>query len=350
MSATTSSTEITASQSLPNPHKHVGLKRGLFAGVIIIAGLGCLGAIYQAVSARADLRAYPPPGQFVDLGGRRIHMLVKGQQNGKPTVLLESGIGTFSSNWAWVQDELAQSTRVVAYDRAGLGWSDPSLEPQDAQQSAQDLHAALQKAGIPGPYVIAGHSYGGLVVRAFTDLYPDEVVGMVLVDASHPDQWTRIPASRGGQTVATANRVTGWLVNLGIARLFNLSKASYDGLPDRQAAEMKAIMNNPKTWVTSSQVLSIWDARTRPEIEQARSLGDMPLVVLSVTDQPTSVAGVLTALQDELPSLSTNSLHLTVEGATHESLVARREHALEVASAIQQVIDAAESGKPLASQ
>ena len=250
----------------------------------------------------------------MDLDGRRIHLLVMGKETGRPTILLEAGIASFSSNWAWVQSELAATTRVVAYDRAGLGWSDPASEPQDAQQSAADLHAALQRAGISGPYVVAGHSYGGLVVRAFTDLYPHEVVGMVLVDASHPDQWAHIPASKGGRTTAFANRITGILARLGVVRLFDLNSPLVDGLPERQAAEMKAILARPQAWVTSSGILSIWETRTRSIINGAHSLGDLPLVVLSVTEQAL-YGDVLTMLQAELPALSSNSFHLTVKGS-----------------------------------
>ena len=141
-----------------------------------------------------------------------------------------------------------------------------------------------------------------------------------------------------------------YLVRLGISRLFNLNKSAYAGLPDQQAAEMKAILNMPKSWSTSAGVLSIWDKRTREEIEQAHDLGNLPLVVFSVTDQPSSVAATLTSLQDELPGLSTNSIHVTVEGATHEGLIAKQEYATEVARAIQKVIEAAETGAPLASQ
>jgi pimeloyl-ACP methyl ester carboxylesterase len=350
MGSTTSPGEIQADQSESGGHRRFRFRYVLIGTIVFVVGLGSLGAIYQAISVRADQRKFLPPGQFVDLGGRQIHMLVQGQSNGKPTVLLEAGIAGFSSNWAWVQNELAQITQVVSYDRAGLGWSDPAPETKDAQQSAQDLHAALQKAGIQGPYIIAGHSYGGLVVRAFTDLYPGEVAGMVLVDASHPDQWLRIPASKGGQTVAFGNRVEGFLVRLGIARLFNMNKSTYAGLPEKQAAEMKAILNMPKSWSTSAGVLSIWDKRTREQIEQAHDLGNLPLVVFSVTDQPSSVAATLTSLQDELPGLSTNSIHVTVEGATHEGLIAKQEYATEVARAIQKVIEAAETGAPLASQ
>jgi len=261
-------------------------------------------------------------------------------------VILDAGMATFSSNWAWVQNDLAAMTRVVAYDRAGLGWSDPSPEPQDARQSAQDLHAALQKAGIQGPYVIAGHSYGGLVARAFTSLYPDEVVGMVLVDASHPDQWVRIPASRDGKLNGYANRVTGLLAGFGVVRLLNLGKGVFQGLPEQQAAEMRAALANPRTWKNSGDVILIWNESTRPFIHQTRDLGSLPLAVISVTEQAL-YADVLTSLQNELVGLSRNSFHHVEEGATHESLVAEREHAAAVGGIIRKVMEAAESGRPL---
>jgi pimeloyl-ACP methyl ester carboxylesterase len=355
MSTSTSATASLANPSKPGSREHIWLKRGSLGIAIILAGLCGLGAIYQAVATRMDQRTYLPPGQFVNLDGRRIHMLVKGNATSQPTVILEAGIAGFSSNWAWVQDELAPTTRVVAYDRAGLGWSDPATEPQDAQQSARDLHAALQAAGIQGPYVVAGHSYGGLVVRAFTDLYPDEVVGMVLVDASHPDQWAAVPLTRGGRLVAASNRILSYLAPLGVVRLFDLNKALVAGLPDRQAAEMKAILARPRSWSTSSDVLLVWNERSRPQINQARSLGDLPLVVLSATELPSAAsaggyAEALAAQQAELPGLSSNSLHLTVEGATHEGLVAKREYALVVVDAILRVLDVSQTGDPLAEE
>jgi pimeloyl-ACP methyl ester carboxylesterase len=333
----------------PRSRRRVWLKRGLVGIVTTVTMLGCLGAIYQALAAAADRRTYLPPGELVDVDARSIHLQVMGQATGRPTVLLDAGSASFSSNWAWVQTELAGSMRVVAYDRAGLGWSDPAPEPQDAQQSARDLHAALQAAGIPGPYVTAGHSYGGLVVRAFADLYPQEVVGMVLVDASHPDQWAHIPTSRGGGTVALSNRVSAVLASLGILRLFKMNASLTAGLPDRPAAEMQAFLDRPGAWSTSAGVLGIWEARTRPEINRARNLGNLLLVVVGVTEQAI-YAEVLTKLQAELPALSSNSLQLTVQGATHESLIAQREHALIVAQAIRQVLDASESGNQLVPQ
>jgi pimeloyl-ACP methyl ester carboxylesterase len=348
----------TATQTLQERSKRserVWLKRGSLGLAITIAGLSGLGAIYQAIAVRMDQRAFLPPGQFVDLDGRRIHMLVMGHDTGKSTVFLESGIAGYSSDWAWVQNELAASTQVVAYDRAGLGWSDPAPEPQDARQSAMDLHAALQTAQIQGPYVVVGHSYGGLVVRAFTDLYPGEVVGMALVDASHPDQWAATPVSRGGRMVAASNRLLGYLAGLGVVRLFDMNKANVAGLPDRQEGEMKAILASPRSWFTSSGTLSVWETRTRPFINQARALDDLPLVVLSAPEIPDAAsmggyAGVLTSQQAELATLSSNSLHLIVEGATHENLVHKKEHALVVVDAIQKLVEAAETGNPLAAK
>jgi pimeloyl-ACP methyl ester carboxylesterase len=204
----------------------------------------------------------------------------------------------------------------------------------------------LQGADIQPPYVLAGHSYGGLVVRMFADLYPDEVVGLVLVDSSHPDQWAHIPASRGGQTVAIGNRVTAMLARFGVLRLFGLEKSFIVGLPVREHAEMKAYLARPTGWLVGADGLIAWRDFSREQVNAARSLGDLPLFVLSVTEQD-HYADVLTKLQKELPMLSSNSKHVTVEGATHYSLVSKQEYAAVVSDAILQVVRAARTGGPL---
>jgi hypothetical protein len=195
--------------------------------------------------------------------------------------------------------------------------------------------------------VVVGHSYGGLVMRAFTDLYPDEVAGMVLVDASHPDQWAHIPMSREGRLNGYGNLLSGLLARFGVVRLFDMWKSVYTGLPEQQAREMRAILAQPYSWKTSGDALLIWQEQTRPQINQARGLGDLPLGVISVSEQPV-FGDVLTGLQNELVALSTNSFHHVEAGATHENLVADRTHAAAVANAIRRVIEAAETGAPLA--
>ena len=175
------------------PRRGLGawVRRGLVWMIVGLLALAVIGAVYQAVATEMDQRAYPPPGEMVDVGGYRLHINCVGQ--GSPTVILESGLGNMSVDWANVQPEVAKTTRVCAYDRAGTGWSEPGPEPRDPQQIAHELHTLLGNAGIDGPYVLVGQSFGGLYVRMYAARYPKEVEGMVLVDASHPDMWTRLP-------------------------------------------------------------------------------------------------------------------------------------------------------------
>jgi pimeloyl-ACP methyl ester carboxylesterase len=142
--------------------------------------------------------ALPPPeaqgfrAQKVDVGGHQLHLLVAG--NGKPTVVLESGLGDTSESWAKVQPEAAKFARVVAYDRAGLGQSETGPKPRTARQIAAELHTALKNAGLAPPFVLVGHSAGGLYIRVFADMYPDEVAGMVFVDSTPEDFFERLEA------------------------------------------------------------------------------------------------------------------------------------------------------------
>ena len=311
-----------------------------------ILGLVVIAVAYEAWTERKERRRFPPPGRLVDVGGYRLHLAPTGDQSAGPTVILDSGMVSFSSNWAWVQPELAKVTRVIAYDRAGLGWSDPGPRPRDAGQSAKELHTALQLMGITGPFVLAGHSYGGLAVRAFAALYPDEVAGMVLVDGSHPDQWVRFGVS--SKVLGYGNKVSSVVARLGLFRLFDREyRLLADGLPPRAYAELMALGRTPRALSTAGDAALAWDDRTRPQVNAAPGLGDMPLIVLSVTNQP-RMADKLTAMQAELPALSSQSRHVTVQGAYHEGLLAKRDDAGVVTESILRVVEAVRSGRPLA--
>jgi pimeloyl-ACP methyl ester carboxylesterase len=315
--------------------------------LLIIVGLVLAGMAVQAILTRRDRERFPPRGQLVDVGGHRLHMIVQGEAHGNPTVILEAGMASIAANWAWVQAELAKTTRVVAYDRASLGWSDPGTKPLDAAKSARELHTLLERAGIEGPYVLAGHSYGGLVMRMFRDLYPDEVAGLALVDSSHPDEWLTIPASREGRTVAFINRITGALCRIGLLRLFHMEEAFITGLPPLEYGEMRAYLATPRGWLTGADGILAWRNYSREQVNATAPLGDLPLFVLSVSEQA-HYAAELTALQNALPALSSNSKHITVEGATHYTLVSKQEYAAIVSDAIRQVITAAQTGRSLA--
>jgi pimeloyl-ACP methyl ester carboxylesterase len=307
-----------------------------FTAVIVggAAALVGLGAGAQSLTTRRDARRYPPPGVLVDVGGCRLHLNIQGNNSQGPAVVLEAGMGSFSSNWYWVQTELAKTMRVVSYDRAGLGWSERGHRPRDAATMARELHTALHAAGVDGPYVLAGHSFGGLPVRAFAGLFPDETAGLVLVDASHPDQWLRWPVRRADRMIATSQRVSAVLARIGLLRVVDLSRQISVGLPELQVAELRARSALPGASAVEAQQMDAWP-ESRAQLPTR--LGDLPLVVLGVSDQPRG-AETLTQLQSELPTLSTNSARRVVHGATHEALVAGREHAMVVADAIRAVV------------
>jgi pimeloyl-ACP methyl ester carboxylesterase len=157
--------------------------------LIITAILLLTGIFYQAVSEALDRGRYPPQGKLVDVGGFRLHLNCIGQ--GTPTVVMDAGGGAPSITWGLVPAEIAKFTRVCTYDRAGFGWSDrnPKL-PRTSQQSVDELHLLLTKAEINPPYILVGHSLGGVNMRLYASQYPEDVVALVLVDSSHENQMT----------------------------------------------------------------------------------------------------------------------------------------------------------------
>src|SRR5215204_410662 len=163
--------------------------------VVVLLALAVAGAIYQAIATERAERAYPAPGEMVDVGGYTLHINCVGQ--GSPTVLLDAGSGGFSAHWVRVQRQVSDTTRVCAYDRAGMGWSEMGPDPRDAKQITSELHTLLGKAGIEGPYVLVGHSLGGMYMQTYANRYPDEVAGVGLVDTStDPDQFSQRPEAR----------------------------------------------------------------------------------------------------------------------------------------------------------
>src|ERR671914_941207 len=168
--------------------------RALLWLIVALLALAVVGAIYQAIATERAERAYPPPGEMVDVGRYNLHINCVGQ--GSPTVVLDAASGGFSAQWVRVQREVSGTTRVCAYDRAGMGWSEMGPEPRDAKQISSELHTLLKGAGIEGPYVLVGHSFGGLYMRTYAARYPDEVAGVVLVDSSSPKQAGHQPVTR----------------------------------------------------------------------------------------------------------------------------------------------------------
>ncbi len=265
------------------------------------------GAVYQTIGTWRDRRRFPPPGRLVRVNERQMHVHVTGE--GAPTVVFESGMGASCLSWTLVQPQVAQFSRAVSYDRAGLGWSDPAREPRTARQIAQELYTLLVAAGIPGPYVLVGHSFGGYVNRAFAHLYRDRVAGMVLVDSVHAAEW-RNPTPEQLRTIEVGLRyawITAWLARLGLVRFclarvargspkLRWAAASAFGVGAASALQriageirklpapilpiVRALWSQPKNFVSLGQHVAAWPL-SAAQAAAVSSLGDLPLVVLS---------------------------------------------------------------------
>ena len=165
----------------------------IFMGVlkiilVSILVLILLGLSYQYIATKLDQRKYPPVGKLVDIGGYKLHMIENGVDHNGPTIILESGFGGNCLGLSLLESEIAKFSRVISYDRAGYGWSDASPLVRSNNNIVKELHTMLHNAGIPKPYILVGHSRGGLNVRLFAMTYPEEVAGVILVDARNENQ------------------------------------------------------------------------------------------------------------------------------------------------------------------
>ena len=299
--------------------------RLLLYPVLVALALASIGGGYQTVRDAAEARASAMPGRLIDVGGHRLHLSCTG--SGSPTVVLEPGAGGISADLEAVTRAVAGDTRVCVYDRAGRGWSEPADTRQDATQIATDLHTLLHRADVPGPYVLAGHSFGGLYTLTFAARFPDEVAGMVLVDSTAPASAAGMQALPPGgpasdDLTARFSALASTAARLGLGRLV--------GVP------------------TADHLRSTIDeyAQTAASTEQAallRSFADKPLVVLTAGSG--SSADWL-AKQDALATLSTATDHRVVEGIDHPGMIAEGKGAAATARAIVDVVSSVRTAQP----
>jgi pimeloyl-ACP methyl ester carboxylesterase len=290
--------------------------RGLAAVVVLIAILALAGASYEAIAATGDARHYPAPGQLVDVGGFRLHIDCVG--TGSPTVVLDAGLGGSSLDWSLVQSELGQTTRVCAYDRAGMGWSDPGPQPRTPSQIARELHMLLTNAGIAGPYVLVGHSLGGKNVRMFALQHPGQVAGMVLVDArsEYVDAHTS-PAEVQAFPQALANQAIQYRVarSLGLIRLIGASLWGGPAMPRATRTE-GVLLTTAQRGVEATTAEGLERATDDAQLQAAPALGDRPLIVLASEQNMTATPSWAEA-QRRMAALSTNGRLIVPAGSGH---------------------------------
>jgi pimeloyl-ACP methyl ester carboxylesterase len=319
--------------------------RWLLYPAVAAMGIAAVGGAYQTVGTAADASSVSMPGRLVDVGGHRLHLDCTG--TGSPTVVLEGGGGATAATLGWVSGAVARDTTTCVYDRAGRGWSEDAGTPQDALAISTDLHTLLHRAGVPGPYVLAGHSFGGLYALSFAAQHPDEIAGMVLIDSTSPDydnaDRSVAPPVRAGahDALGRVAALTSSVARLGLGRLFAMFAAS--DLPPHEQAQVRATTAAPAALRSTIEEYGRADISTR-EAASVRDLGDTPLLVLSagVGSRPDGPRD-----QARLAALSTDSVHRVVDGASHQALVGDQTHAATTGRAILQVVSAVRAGQPL---
>ena len=317
--------------------------RWLLYSVLAMLMVAAVGGGYETARESLDARIYPMPGQLVDVGGHRMHIYCTG--SGSPTVILEPGQGGASSDSGWVAPTLARDSTVCVYDRAGRGWSDPADDPQDAARIAADLHTLLERAQVPGPYVLAGHSAGGLYVQTFAATYPDQVAGLVLLDSTAPKPGPALPTrTESYDVLGRISAVFSAVAHLGAGRL--IAQTAYGTLPPHFRGEARANASTAPflaSWIEES-------GAANTSMQQAAALTDLdgkPLVV--VTADTGNAAGWEQA-QDKMATLSTNSSHRVAKDTTHRTLLHDETDSAQASQAIHDVVVAVRTSQPLAAR
>ena len=298
------------------------LKFGLIALVILVI----CGSFYQWYASHVDEAAYPPPGKLFKIDGADLHLDCRGQ--GEVTLVLEAGLGMDSTSWSLIHDPLSKHARVCAYDRVGMGWSEPITRVSLAPDISTRLNRLLDKAGEKGPHILVGMSAGGVMVRQYYKQYPDNVVGMVLVDSSHEQQKNRLPAFDSGFDYL-----------LHICRLFQ----PIGGVRLSGKLEQMAPTDMSKEWVdtwvanqnkshscNSSYYASKSFIQEVADVLPPSSLVNLPLLVLSQGNDPKGDLAyeytdemareqrrIWDELQIELTQLSSNSTRVIAKQSGH---------------------------------
>jgi len=333
------------------------------AGALVFAGKAVVsiavlilaaGLVFQWCATKLDERRYPMPGVMVEVHGHRMHLDCRGE--GGPTVVLDAGLGDSASTWALVQPEVAKFARVCSYDRPGYGWSEKSSGERDSRHVAAELEDLLLQAHIAGPYLLVGHSFGGYNQLVFQSLYPDQVVGIVLVDSSHPDQGNRLPGPSMEQYAADM-RWKARAAPLGVQRLMGWCRDDY------------TFPNAPQAWQQVAPVSIALDCRSSVfpttvdellafresgrQVAAVTTLHALPLIVLShdpevgsgfPSERDPELEKQWNAMQEELRALSTNSKRVIARTSRHYVESYRAELVIQ---AIREVLTAAGTGQKI---
>jgi len=232
-----------------------GLRRALSLGVMSAIFVVLAGTTYQGVATALERRQLPHPGRLIDVGGHQLHLDCSGE--GHPIVVLEAPSMGMSAVWGWIRQDLTSRTRVCAYDRSGLGWSEAGDSDYDPSRAIDELHVLLERATEAGPYVLVGHEFGAALAAAYATRYRSDLAALVLIDP---------PAETGGLDQSSMMRFADswpWLARVGILRGTRLLSRRADGLPETSDAAVSAFLNRPDHLTRSAREVSRWNDTVR---------------------------------------------------------------------------------------
>ncbi len=277
------------------------------------------------------------PGRFTTVGSESIHHLSNSEGNG-PTIVFESALSCPCTEWAWVIRELDGRLPYLAYDRPGNGWSTQHAPPRTAAEHAATLRELLSNAGLPGPYVLVGHSVGGLLARTFALHHADDVAGIVLVDSSHPDQLERSALQREGMSLVEQGIwATYWRARFGLSRPDD-GFGAIGELPEHLVEPSRKVMHRPEPWAAARREFADWYTFWANEAREAVPRADVPVAVVTAGAQ-SSMDLAHARMQAELAQLTDVGSHDVVYAAEHDALVMRRELASRVVKAVEWAVE-----------
>jgi pimeloyl-ACP methyl ester carboxylesterase len=311
-------------------------RRALLYPALVVLFLIAIGGAVGTVMASTSSNHAPASGRIYLANGHRLYLNCVG--SGSPTVVLFSGLGEWTPNWAWVQATVSATTRVCAFDRAGEGWSSGEPTREDGHQLASDLHALLRVARVPGPYVLAGHSVGGTYALVYAAEHPRQVAGLALIDSATPYQFDLpdYPSFYSMWTRASALLPSAARTVMGRLAL----RSGFGSLPPRARDAARAFNSSPRQ-LAASRIEFLQLPTVFNQAKALRSIHGKPLAVLTATVG--QVRG-WAAAQNKLAQLSTNSTHHAVAGATHEALLEDKRFAGATSRAITTVVGRVRTG------
>lgn len=329
---------------LKKSFKLLGFGLLLFLGLIIISGLA-----FRWLGPKPS----PPPGKLVDVNGTKLHIHAEGKKSNKPTVIIEGGGGLSTPFGHWLSEGLKDSVRVVRYDRAGIGHSDECTTPRDPETVARELHTLLQNSRESPPYLMMGHSVGGPYIRVFTELYPNEVMGMVFLDATHPDHIVRYNAPKKTdfkyKGYLWTIRAQAFLSDTGILPVYDqLIGTPYygPGLPEEINDSFKEVLYNGKSFRGYAQEMEYYyDILERSG--QVEDFGSLPILAFNaVAENPNqrqkdsekfdSIRNL--GNHKEYAELSTNGKYIGIPG-NHVSIFTKKENAAIICSEVLKLLE-----------